>query len=704
MNLIYYAGKRNIYLDRGVYMNYFGSLGSQTSLQNGQWFPQSHHITYFPVATATQNKSISFNKEQKQGLYRQIEVNDDCYTMFYEEILNDYVSEEGRFVEMSIYLTPEEIKEIDFREVINIDNVSYRINKISDYNLVEGNVCNVELIKLWQDVTEFGEETGTDKIVLNSCGAGVPDLFTTMTLSPGLIQLTGRIITVNQVCYFVEPPTNFDPNLNYISITPDNQNGNPYLYETCLDCGETGGGVCDPIVDIEADFDSNPNGIFLGEFQYEDDFGNGVDCTVTEYYWDCDTNKFEYDEYSGQGDCSGDGWGYLVDECCYDPSTGFNYDIYTEINTIDNGRQGFFSIRSCVGTTVYNVDSNGLTLEIGKVYDFTIDTSCTNTPDFTMGCMEVISNADNGSLGCIHSIDATYDDCNTCLNITTTTTVAPTLGYNIVPCDGGNHRQVYSTINLNVGSTYYMELDEGSSGCFTVGSTTNNPNDAVSFLGGEFTDCVECLDPNPTTTTSTTVAPTTTTTTTEFPTTTTTTTIPDPTTCSFYTVFPPFQSGESYETFYFDCNGIKQKFEIYWFENAVDRVSHKITMDKIKIIKELVMLDPTIVVVGSVASIMNGVSTDKRKTIEDCFDIDIIVPETKWLENVYDLNFYTDIFIHDTKSIPTRWCEELNCNIVTLEAQVDFYLRAMNTNHPMAKGFVANVYKNHFNVLNKRIN
>lgn len=137
------------------------------------------------------------------------------------------------------------------------------------------------------------------------------------------------------------------------------------------------------------------------------------------------------------------------------------------------------------------------------------------------------------------------------------------------------------------------------------------------------------------------------------------------------------------------------------------------------------MLDPTIVVVGSVASIMNGVSTDKRKTIEDCFDIDIIVPETKWLENVYDLNFYTgkgyysdttkrasmtlyscfiDIFIHDTKSIPTRWCEELNCNIVTLEAQVDFYLRAMNTNHPMAKGFVANVYKNHFNVLNKRIN
>ena len=148
-------------------------------------------------------------------------------------------------------------------------------------------------------------------------------------------------------------------------------------------------------------------------------------------------------------------------------------------------------------------------------------------------------------------------------------------------------------------------------------------------------------------------------------------------------------------------------------------------MDKIKIIKELVMLDPTLVVVGSIASILNGVYTDKKKNIEDCIDIDIIVPETKWLEKVYDLNFYTgkgyyadttkrasmtlyscfiDIFIHDTKSIPTRWSEELNANIVTLEGQVNFYQRAMRMNHPMAKGFVAEVYNNHNRVLNKRIN
>ena len=53
------------------------------------------------------------------------------------------------------------------------------------------------------------------------------------------------------------------------------------------------------------------------------------------------------------------------------------------------------------------------------------------------------------------------------------------------------------------------------------------------------------------------------------------------------------------------------------------------------------MLDPTLVVVGSIASILNGVYTDKKKNIEDCIDIDIIVPETKWLEKVYDLNFYT---------------------------------------------------------------
>ena len=611
MNLIYYSGKRNIYLDRGIYMNYFGSISSQATLSNGAWFPQSHHITYFPVATATQNKSISFNKEQKQGLYRQIPIQDDCFTMFYEELLNDYVSEDGRFVEMSIYLTPEEIKEIDFREIVNIDNVSYRINKISDYNLVEGNVCNVELIKVWQDITVFGQEDGTDKIVLNSCGAGVPDIFTTMELSPGLIQLTGRIIKVNQVCYFVEPPTAFDPTIQYVSVTPDNNNGDPLLYESCLDCGETGGGVCDPITDIEPIFDNNASGLYLGTFEYEDDFGNGVDCTITDFYWDCDTNRFTYDEFSGQGDCGSDGWngvggtpitiptpvnrpGYLVDDCCYDPSTGFNYDIYIEIGTANQGRQGdmtmhkiccsiqpttttsttvapsgFFTIRSCVGTTLYNVDSNGFNLVIGDVYNFTIDTGCDGNPDFTMGCMEVIANATDGSLGCIHSIQDTYDDCNTCLNITTTTTQSPTTGYHIVPCNGDPHSQVYSGQALNTGSTYYMELDNGVSGCFTVGSTTSNPNDAISFLGDEFIDCADCLDPTPTTTTSTTEFPTTTTTTTIPPTTTTTSTIPDPILCSYYTVTAPQESGESYETFYFDCQGNKQKFEIYWTDNAV---------------------------------------------------------------------------------------------------------------------------------------
>ena len=50
--------------------------------------------------------------------------------------------------------------------------------------------------------------------------------------------------------------------------------------------------------------------------------------------------------------------------------------------------------------------------------------------------------------------------------------------------------------------------------------------------------------------------------------------------------------------------------------------------------------EPNLIVVGSVASVLNCVLRNNRRTINECKDIDIIVSSTTNLEKVYDLNYY----------------------------------------------------------------
>lgn len=502
--LIYYAGLRNIYDDRGVYMNYYkGGYSSGDNQLPQKVFPQSHHLTYYPVVTATQNKSISFNKDQRQGTYKQITVHQDCYTMFYEDVVQDYLSDESRFMSCELYLEPEEVKKLDFSEQIIIDNARWRINKLSSIDMTKPSLIKGEFVKLYQDFQRPGD-VDFDMIELISC-SGRPSIYTTTSLNPDLVILTGMIVKVNGYCYYVSPPAVYDPTKTYTQVTLDNNNGIPYTFPYCSDCGETGGGLCEPITDILPVQGSG--GILLGIYS---DFTPGDpppsprpdECVEERYYWDCTTNLFTTETVAYYDSCTYPvGWsnvsgtamviptpvnrsGFLVEECCYDPNTGFNFDIYSEL-------------------------VNG----------------------------EMI----------IHKIC-----CDTQPTTTTSTTAAPEYYfYRVEECENPEGFYIIQTTQvINIGQAVKISINPD--GCYEVTQIVE-PTTPTATLLQVFADCTECS--------------TTTTTTTSSPTTTTTTTVSQ--LCKRYQATAPTMSGESLGWEYIDCQGNPQTDILYWGESSV---------------------------------------------------------------------------------------------------------------------------------------
>jgi hypothetical protein len=80
-------------------------------------------------------------------------INDDLYDIYYQDYIEDLTSAESKIVNCKMYLTPWDIKAIDWSEKILVDNNYYRINKINNFNLLEPSICDVELIKLTRDYT-----------------------------------------------------------------------------------------------------------------------------------------------------------------------------------------------------------------------------------------------------------------------------------------------------------------------------------------------------------------------------------------------------------------------------------------------------------------------------------------------------------------------------------------------------------------------
>ena len=78
-------------------------------------------------------------------------VAEDLYDVYYKDYIDDLTSAESKIMSAKIYLYPNEIKELRYNEKILIDNNYFRINKISNFNMLEPSICDIELIKLTKE-------------------------------------------------------------------------------------------------------------------------------------------------------------------------------------------------------------------------------------------------------------------------------------------------------------------------------------------------------------------------------------------------------------------------------------------------------------------------------------------------------------------------------------------------------------------------
>lgn len=80
-------------------------------------------------------------------------VADDLYNVYYQDYVEDIISEENKIYACKIYLYPQDIQKLRWNERILVNNTYFRINKITNFNALEPSICDIELVKLTRTYT-----------------------------------------------------------------------------------------------------------------------------------------------------------------------------------------------------------------------------------------------------------------------------------------------------------------------------------------------------------------------------------------------------------------------------------------------------------------------------------------------------------------------------------------------------------------------
>ena len=167
----------------------------------------------------------------------------DLYKIYYQDYIDDLTSKENKLFAGKIYLYPEEVKSLRFDEKIIINNAYFRINKISNYNLLEPSICDIELIKLTKDYTPHP----VFYYDLYPCSSGGTIYHSNSDLNYHLYAYIGRYVklfddNVNYLgCYSVSGGT-YNPAYSYqhFYIASAYTANSVYVYDNCGCTGTTG--------------------------------------------------------------------------------------------------------------------------------------------------------------------------------------------------------------------------------------------------------------------------------------------------------------------------------------------------------------------------------------------------------------------------------------------------------------------------------
>jgi hypothetical protein len=74
--------------------------------------------------------------------------NNNLYNKYYSQFIEEITDKDSKVVELSINLTPSDVAILDFKNLVHVDGINYRLNEIKDYNPNANAVCKVVLSKI----------------------------------------------------------------------------------------------------------------------------------------------------------------------------------------------------------------------------------------------------------------------------------------------------------------------------------------------------------------------------------------------------------------------------------------------------------------------------------------------------------------------------------------------------------------------------
>ena len=139
--------------------------GPQLSTQYQYWYMEEvqmdrftniNRFTTYPFAFTGFSHYINFRGEDTTNITPQEYIFDseDLYNVYYQPYVEDIINEENKIYSCKIYLLPQDIRSLQWNERVLINNTYFRINRITNYNILEPSICDIELIKLTKDYQE----------------------------------------------------------------------------------------------------------------------------------------------------------------------------------------------------------------------------------------------------------------------------------------------------------------------------------------------------------------------------------------------------------------------------------------------------------------------------------------------------------------------------------------------------------------------
>ena len=116
-------------------------------------FSNLNRFTTYPFAYTGFSHYCNYRGEDRTDITPSefVFASEDLYDIYYKPYVEDLISAENKIYSCKIYLYPQEIQDLRWNEKILINNTYFRINRITNYNMTEPSICDIELIKLTKE-------------------------------------------------------------------------------------------------------------------------------------------------------------------------------------------------------------------------------------------------------------------------------------------------------------------------------------------------------------------------------------------------------------------------------------------------------------------------------------------------------------------------------------------------------------------------